>query len=349
MSRALADRLGDLGIVETARHTQLVGAQATPWWLAILLAIAAWVAALIIMASFFGPLLAIGDGPVTRALGGIVLLAAALWLFRRPGAFFEQMALAFSLAGQGLLASAVLDGNPAWLQDADSLALTLLAIASVMLLPRTSAGHRTVCVLIVLASLGYLIGWGIDLALYGVVLTALATGLWHVRADWATHALAGQIKPLAHGTTFAALCLAPYGGTYLGAVEATLLGQARDATLPLLYAAGSTLIWLAGVAWLSRSAEAGRRLLHLVAALAFALAAHRTPGLIVAATLLLATFHAGHRVWAGLTLMCAFLYLGELYYNLEATLLAKSLALMATGALLLAARYALHKLDGGVQ
>jgi hypothetical protein len=68
---------------------------------------------------------------------------------------------------------------------------------------------------------------------------------------------------------------------------------------------------------------------------------------MVAATLLLATFHAGHRAWAGLTLLCAFLYLGELYYNLEATLLAKSLALMATGALLLAARYALHKLEGG--
>jgi hypothetical protein len=347
MSTLLADRLRDQGIVTPDRHAALAGVQATPWWLAILLAIAAWIAALIIMGSFFGPLLALGDGPLTRAFGGGVLLGAALWLFRRAGPFFEQMALAFSLAGQGLLASAVLDGDAAWLQDADRLALTLLLIASALLVPRTSAAQRTVCVLIVLACLGYLIGWGMPLALYGIVLTALAAGLWQRRVDWAGHALAGHLKPLAHGATFAALCLAPYGGAYLGGVEAKLLGAARDTTLPLLYAAGTTSIWLAGVVWLSRVEAPGHRLLYLAAALAFALAAHRTPGLVVAATLLLATFHAGHRVWAGLTLACAFLYLGELYYNLEATLLAKSLVLMATGALLLAARFALDKLEGG--
>jgi hypothetical protein len=172
MSTLLADRLRDLGIVTPDRHAALAGVQATPWWLAILLAIAAWIAALIIMGSFFGPLLALGDGPLTRAFGGGVLLGAALWLFRRAGPFFEQMALAFSLAGQGLLASAVLDGDAAWLQDADRLALTLLLIASALLVPRTSAAQRTVCVLIVLACLGYLIGWGMPLALYGIVLTA---------------------------------------------------------------------------------------------------------------------------------------------------------------------------------
>lgn len=346
MSRALADRLLDLGIVEPARHAHLVGAQATPWWLAIMLAVAAWIAALIIMGSFFGPLLALGDGPATRALGGAVLLAAALWLFRRPGAFFEQMALAFSLAGQGLLASAVLDGDAGWLHASDSLALTLLVIASALLVPRTSSAHRSVCVLIILACLGYLIGWGTGLALYGVVLAGVAVSLWLSRAVWAGHALAGHLKPLAHGSTFAALCLAPYGGAYLGEVEATLLGQARSAVLPLLYAAGASLVLLAASAWLVRGAAPARRFFYVAAALAFGLAAYRTPGLIVAAALLLATFQAGHRAWAGLTLLCAFLYLGELYYNLEATLLTKSLALMATGALLLAGRFWLHRLEG---
>ncbi len=345
MSPALADRLRDLGIIDPARHGALAGTQAAPWWLAGLLAIAAWVAALIIMGSFFGPLLAMGDGPGTRAIGGAILLGSALWLFRRPSPFFAQMALAFSLAGQGLLASAVLDGNEAWLHASDSLAITLLVIALALLVPRTSGAHRSVCALIVLAALGYLIGWGTPLAFYGVLLTALAASLWLARADWAGHARAGHLKPIAHGATFAALCLAPYGGAYLGEVGATLLGEARSAYLPLLYGVGTSLVWLATVIWLSRPGAPARRLLYLAAALIFTLAAQRTPGLIVAATLLLATFHAGHRAWAGLTLLCAFLYLGELYYNLETTLLTKSLALMATGALLLAARYALHKLE----
>lgn len=346
MNPALAERLAELGIIAPERQAALAGVHPTPWWLAMLLAVAAWVASLIIMGSFFAPLLALGDGPGMRGFGGLVLLATALWLFRRAGPFFEQMGLAFSLAGQGLMCSALLDGHAAWQSASDSLALTALVIALAMLVPRSSGAHRTLCVLIVLAALGWLLGPGLNLALYGVVLSALATALWLARADWAGLAYAGHLKPLAHGATLAALCLAAYGGAYFGSVEATWLGPARAAYLPWVYSGGASLVFLASVAWLSRAGLPARRILYLAAALLLVLAAQRTPGLMVAAALLLASFHAGHRPWVGLTLLSALVYLGELYYHLEFSLLAKSLALMATGAGLLAARYVVIKLEG---
>jgi hypothetical protein len=158
------------------------------------------------------------------------------------------MALAFSLAGQGLLASAVLDGNAAWLQASDSLAMTLLVIALALLVPRTSGAQRTVCVLIVLACAGLPDRLG------------HAAGALRRRPDGAGRRPLARPRRLGRpcpapgtssrspmGLTFAALCLAPYGGAYLGEVEATLLGAARECLSALLYAAGTSLVWLATV------------------------------------------------------------------------------------------------------
>ncbi len=337
--KSLADDLLERGVITAERRDALAAAPATPWWLAVLLALAAWVASLVIMGSFFGPLLAMGDGPATRGVGGLVLLGGALALFRMPGPFLQQMALAFSLAGQGLLASAVL-GDSGWLNEGRSMALSLLLISLAMLAPRSSSGHRVVCVLIALSCLGYLIGQGSGLVLFGGSLAALASGLWLSRARWAGHAAAGHLKPLAHGASLAALLLAAYGSPSLD----LLLGRGDGTPSGLLYGILAGGVLLATTGWLSREAPGGRRLLLLVLALAFALTAHRAPGLLVAGALLLASFQAGHRAWVGLSLLGAALYLGELYFSLHMTLLAKSLALMGSGALLLAARLVLARL-----
>jgi len=341
MSRDAADtlleRLQARGIIDAGRRDALVERTGTPWWLAALLALAAWIAALIILSAFFGPLLMLVDSALARAVGGGVLIAAALYLFRRATPFAAQMALAFSLAGQALIVTAVA-GDAVSATETRTLALTAMIVAAAMMWPAAPGLHRTVCALIVLLSLAWLIGPGRGLALFGVVLTAAAAALWLGRARWAAHPQAPIFKALAHAATLTALCLAPYGhaNSALAAVDA-VAGAGRYGGVTPVYVLGAAAVLLATVAWLTRAAPIGLRAAALAAAVPYAVAAHRTPGLLVSAALLLAVFHACHRPWVVLTLAFAALYLAELYYSLHATLLVKSLALAATGALLLLA------------
>jgi hypothetical protein len=341
-SPALLARLHDSAIVDDAQHAALAAHTPTPWWLALLLAFAAWVAALIILSSFFGPLLMLGNGALTRGAGGLVLLAAAVLLFRRRSAFTDQMALAFSLAGQGLLLSAVAEHFFDLLAGSDQVALGAVLVSASMATAPATVLHRSACILISLAGLGYLIGPGAGLALFGVALCAAATAFWLRRSTWAAHPQAPLLKSAAHAFTLAALCLAPYGNSRsaIGVLDGLLLGSHTALALPL-YRAGVALILLGTVLWLCRQAGT-LRLPAVCAAAAFAYAAHPAPGLLVGVTLLLATFHACHRPWITMSLAFSGLYLWEYYYSLQSTLLAKSLTLAASGALLLALRAGMH-------
>ncbi|NMG75690.1 DUF4401 domain-containing protein [Aromatoleum diolicum] len=341
-SPVLLERLHGNAIIDDAQHSTLAACTPTPWWLALLLGIAAWIAALMIMSSFFGPLMMFDNGPVTRGIGGMVLLAASAFLFHGRKAFTDQMALAFSLAGQGLVLSSVADRFFELLEGSDDVALAALALSAVMAAIPATVLHRSVCVLIALSSLGYLIGAGSGLAVFGVSLAATATALWLGRSAWAAYPRAPLLKAAAHATTLAALCLAPYGNSpsAIGVVGELLLGSQTSLVLPI-YRIGSALVLLCTVAWLCRRAGS-LRLTALAAAMLFAVAAHPAPGLIVGTTLLLASFHACHRPWIVMSLVFSGLYLGEFYYSLQSTLLVKSLALTASGALLLALRVALR-------
>ena len=75
----------------------------------------------------------------------------------------------------------------------------------------------------------------------------------------------------------------------------------------------------------------------------FALASLKAPGVGAATAILVLGYANGNRVLAGLGIATLIAYLSHYYYNLEATLLEKSILMMATGAALIAARFALHR------
>lgn len=334
----LLDRLRDAAVIDDTRHAALQAGATPPWWLALLLAFAAWIASLIILSSFFGPLLVFGNGPAMRAVGGIVLVVASAFLFRRRSAFTDQMALAFSLAGQAVLVSAVADRFFDLLKGSNDVATAALVFSAVMAVVPSTVLHRSVCGLVALASLAWLIGPGTGLALFGVALAGAAATLWLGRAAWASHPQAPLIKAAAHALTLAALTLAPYGHAHsaLVVLEGAITGHRTGFVLPI-YRVGAALVLLATTAWLCRG-PGSLRLPALAGAVLFAVTAHPAPGLLVAVTMLLAVFHASHRPWVAMSLVFAALYLGELYYSLQDTLLVKSLALIASGAVLLALR-----------
>jgi hypothetical protein len=335
------------GVIGPDEAAEFAADMPPPSWLVISQGIAAWIASLMILSAFFVPLLAFGDGPLVRGLGGAALTAAAIWLVRRDEIFASHLGLALSLAGQALLVSAIA-GDVDWPGDATLIAASGLLIATGMLIPESASLHRSACALLALSYLAVLAGQGDWLVSYAVLLAAAAVVLWLRRSDWAGWPIASLPKAFAHAATVGALVAAWLvgGETAGGALSWLGRGGSSPEALQALYPAGIGLVLLATVGWLSRDAAAFHRALWLAAAAAFVLAAWRAPGLIVCAAVLLAVFRACHRPWVVMVLLAALLYLGRFYYDLDSTLLEKSMSLAATGLLLLGLRYVLRRWPG---
>ncbi len=336
---ALIEALTARGIVDPAQQARLRAHDATPWWLQLLQTLAAWIASLLILSAFMLPMAIVGDSPPARALAGAVLCGAALWLFRRGHLFTMQMALAFSLAGQALLVSAVGERWDAFFDGGRQWAVVGAMVAAGMMLPRTSVLHRTLCGLLLLFDIGHLLGRGAALEVYGIALTAIATLAWLSRRQWAAGRHGALLGAAARAAALAALAvpaaIALRGEALWGLLLAAQSGFAYRASVLSI---GVALVCGAVGGWLLRDAAPRTRSLALAAGLALALAAQPAPGLIVAAALFLAGVHAGHRLLAAVAAVAAVLYLGEYYYRLDTTLALKSALLAASGLVLLGLR-----------
>ena len=122
----------------------------------------------------------------------------------------------------------------------------------------------------------------------------------------------------------------PVGGVALAWVSSTILAG-------VLLAAIAGILRDAGVDLRSRT---GR--IALASGAAIALAAQPVPGLVVALVVLLVAFHEGSRALMGVAVAGMIGALVHHYYALDATLLAKSAALLATGVVVLVAGIAVR-------
>lgn len=336
------------GLLDDAEYDRLAAAARAPWWLMLLQTLAAWVASLLILSSFMLPLSLFGDSAPARAAAGALLCAAALAQFRRDRLFTDQMALAFSLAGQALLVSATGAGWSAFLDGGRPWALTGALAAAAMMWPRTTMLHRSLCAALIAFHAGAFIGTGPALAWYGAALAAGAVLAWMTRPRWAATPHGGRIAALARGGALAALVLPALIGVAGGEVwrlapaPAWPLLQRADV---LSLAAG--LVFVA-VAWRLVAAAALRtRRAAIAAAVALAVLSQPAPGLLVAAALALACFQGGHRGLAAFASAAAVAYVGEYYWRLDLSLLGKSALLACSGAVLLALRHGLLRPAAG--
>jgi hypothetical protein len=108
-----------------------------PWFISIVLGFSGWLAgifALACVALLFRP-----DTPPAIALIGLTLLASAFGLYAadRSGAFFDQLALALSIAGQIALAWAASDATHS--EAATAALVTLMQVILLLIMPNTLA------------------------------------------------------------------------------------------------------------------------------------------------------------------------------------------------------------------
>ena len=340
--QVLLDGLRQQRILDEPAALRLVQQEAAPKYVAYLSGMAAWFASSFMLVSLVFTFFI--DSPPVTAIGGVLLLGGAIWLLRRPEIFARQMGLALSLIAQGMLVLAVLQLDSFDSHSVRPAAALAALVGAGMLLVPTVGMHQRACAMIIMAAAAVLIGANELLALYGVLLAALAAGIWILRSRWAGSHRSSLWRALAEAATLVALILPVFAGQH------SALGW------PALFTSAGWLGWVhplcAGLLLLSvsqyllrdQSMEARMGALGMV--LLLTLAGSQAPGLLIAAALWLAVFHGADRFWclqvgAGVTF-----YLGSFYYSLHITLLHKSLLLIASGALLLVLRWCLLRYSG---
>jgi hypothetical protein len=145
--RAIAGMSSRDRFVATLRERGVIAADAPhpgeaadrPWFIAVLQGVAGWLAGVFLLL-FLGLILRPDDAS-TIFIVGFMLLGAAwlIYYFDREGAFFDQFALALSIAGQIAVAWGILEHNRSGL----TLAVTLLALQITVLVVMPNRGART--------------------------------------------------------------------------------------------------------------------------------------------------------------------------------------------------------------
>lgn len=331
----LLDELRRRRIVSAGQAPPAETGQEPPWYVVAMAGFAAWFAALFLWAAW--AVTNLGDLPLLNLMVATVLLLAAVRLLRSVGDFAAQLGLALSLFGQGLLVFFMSELQPLDTEGVRLPALVALLVATAMLLVRAGSAHRFLCALVAIVALVWLVESRAMLSLYAVLLPALAVWLWLARSRWAGGGRAPIIRALAGATTLIALLLGALtepsaAGIFWGGIHTT------RSSLAWLYPFGSALLLLVTVVWLSRGMVVRRRLACLLSALVAGALGTLAPGLLTAAALWLAVFHACDRLWCVLVGVGVAFYLGDLYYSLHITLLVKSVLLAVGGLLLLGLR-----------
>ena len=340
--QALLDGLRQQRILDEPAAVRLAQREAAPTYVAYLSGLAAWCASSFMLISLVFTFII--DNPPVTAIGGVLLLGGAIWLLRRPEMFVRQVGLALSLMAQGMLALAVLQQGMFDSQSVRLAAALAALVAAGMLLVPTAGMHQRACALIAMVAAAVLVGANELLALYGVLLAALAAGGWVLRSRWAGSRQAGVWRALAEAATLVALVLPLLAGPRWAGGWAGLFGS--GAWLGWVHSLSAGVL-LAGVSqYLLRGQSVGVRLGGLGVVLLLTLAGSQAPGLLIAAALWLAVFQAADRLWCLQVGVGVAVYLGSFYYSLHITLLHKSLLLIASGALLLVLRWCLLRYSG---
>lgn len=337
-AEALWRRLRDAGIAGGERP---IRADDTPWYLAALLGVCAWIAALCLFGFLFAMFDALTHVASLACAVGAVCCAIGLGLLRiaRSRDFLEQSGIACSLVGQMLVAHAFSrwgdDLLPSALGSLSWLAVGGVALAMYRLgrLPM----HRFLCGGIV--SFALLALFDLDgtqpLPLAAAVLAWLSAALWWRTARF--DRISVGLAPLAWAASAMAIGVLWSADATMG-LHADDLRSAwpiwlRDlAIAPLLPVAAACVL-----ARMPACPVATRRTL-LTVSLLLALLWLRAPGVAVGAMLAIAGFALYRPALLALGLIGIAIYLFLHYWQLDTTLLEKATWLAGSGVALLLVR-----------
>ncbi len=346
--------LSEKGLVAGDEPAQTEGN--APWYVRTMLGIAGWVGALFMLGAVFSGIAMLFDSAVAAGVLGLIACILAVIIYRslRNNDFMAQFGFAISLAGQGLLVFSTIQGlqlfknEDAFSQKINLLAMILVGLQSILFLMIPNYLHRIWSGVIGIAALTFLLS---ELGLYPFtlfLLLAAAATIWLQEFTWAKHGS----KVQALGYSFVFVCFAHlitqnktlgfnrFWGELFGVSP---LGGALGITLSSL-ALG--IVLLAVVLVLIKRAKlsviSGKGIAVILLAILIAVIGIKAPGITIGLVFVLLGHAHGNKVLTGIGLVTLIAFLSQFYYQLDLTLLQKSLVLFFSGAALIIVRQLMH-------
>lgn len=332
----------------------------TPWPIRLLTGAAGWLGALFCLLFVYGFVFAFAR---TSGMGmfavGFVMLGVAVWFYAttpkdRTRVAAGQFALAFSLSGQGMMITGIglMLGADMW-KHGSLFWLIVAVLQAALFLVVPNRLHRFLMMLGTWVALAAAVAFGVgDLAGPRMMMLPVSVGVMSaaamaavavfVRKEAALAASArhGRWAPAADATLLFGLgaALVVTGAAHPASI---LFGTGRPWPVPGGWAAGALL----GVVLVAFAALECRRLACnarteaavLAVAVGFSVLMVYAPAVTAGVLALGYALRRGSLPWLGLAITALLLGFAWYYSTLQWTLLAKSITLVAAGALLLAA------------
>jgi uncharacterized membrane-anchored protein len=306
---------------------------AAPWFVRLFVGLGTWTGGILVTSFLLA--LEIYEVPLFAGVLGMALLGAAAGVARRgPGTVFRtQLVWVLAIAGQILIITAVAEAAG---EEAASVAGVALPLACVALVPERSL--RALCTGAAVVAMS-LMAWTLDMDYGQEVVIALATAVtlavWIHESRIGASRLSALWAPAAYALPVGLVF--PHG-VLVAVRESGPDGWIDFASAPWLVSVALALlgVWVVSAAVREQSPRPVRAGVAAVVGLLLVTAATREVPGVTTGFLLLILAHLRRR--RGLEAI-GFLYLagflGVFYYQLSATLLAKSLWILGAGAVLL--------------
>jgi hypothetical protein len=360
LNQLVAEGLAPPDSVDRARAA-LEGAVDTspPWFARVIAGFGAWIATVFLIG--FLVIAKIVDEETSAIIVGAILVAGAAYLRRTADVeqeFKRQLALAGSLAGQVLVIVGVIGETRSALLGG----LVALAMSTVLVPLVPDQAHRfmsgaigSIAALAAMADLhlawtagdlgplGTIVVRGTDLAALAIV--ALTGYIWRIGIRERSRELADMLEPVGYGTVAALFGVLLFSSLFAVADDLVRGPQSTRVNAwhlgPLTTVGLTTALIALALAIFSEQRVKPRReavLVALAAAVLLGLLTLSTPGLIAAVAVLTLGFDRRNRILVGIAILFLVKFASVYYYSLRMTLLEKSIVLVASGLLLLAAR-----------
>ncbi|MFZ1643047.1 MAG: DUF4401 domain-containing protein [Candidatus Contendobacter sp.] len=313
-------------------------ADAPPWYVRMLVGFGAWLASLLLIA--FVVISVTHSGSAMIGVGVVMMIAALGVRFASGHDFVAQAALAVSLAGQALLAFGLGKYGP-------STALwAVIGCQAALALAFPDRIHRFLSVLAAVSAAVVLLYYLKLQASIHVLVLALAAGFLGLQARegfFIARGLAQRVRPLAFGLLVAMLGCVMLSTVYVLPELLTWRGDFSFYPRPWVSSLGFGVL-LGLLEWrlvntILRDAPVATRASFVGASALIVAASLPAPGIAASLVVLLAGFIHAERIVVGIGIGFFAVFLAAYFYGIEASLLAKSATLTATGLVVLALRH----------
>lgn len=313
-----------------------------PWYIRTMVGFGAWLASLLLIGFVSSFTFAMEGG---YAFVGIVfIVAAVIARYRFDNDFMVQSVLALSLAGQALVAFGFVETIGK--EEPENFCIFVVVMSSVLFFVMPDRIHRVIMVLLAAGcatALLYFVNLNDLVPALGPLL-AFALIVLHISQGRLIAAGYGEyVKPLLNGLMLAAFGLLLISTIYvlpeLSGGDTRIYPRPWVSTILL----GALLLWVGARTW-SRIGNTGSRqnsamLIALI--LTITASCYAAPGILLALIVIILGADSGDRNFAAVGTGFLIIFLATYFYGIEVTMLTKSISLVATGVVLLLARWLL--------